>query len=138
MVTFPEPTPDAVNDPGCAVRPYDQLDPTGHALTLDAYGTGKSATTVTFVASGHMPNSNMFFAIDFTPLHIPVATNLVALVGGMIIVSLPTDSSGTVTVPLFIPPQGSLPQTDLYFQTAGMDAAGVVSGSNGIHVAVCP
>ncbi len=62
LVTFPSPTPAAVNDSGSGIRSYDQLDPTAHSLSLAAAGTGAIGTIATLTASNFTANAPTLFA----------------------------------------------------------------------------
>lgn len=137
MVTI-APTPGTLNDAGCGLRTYDQLSPFAHTLDLAATGSGAIGTGVTFTASGLLPNSTAYFALDFFPTHIPVSTTLVALMTGSIVVPMPASPAGTLSVPLFIPNDSGLIDLDVYFQTAGFNASSVFTASNALHLSICP
>ncbi|MBK6941518.1 MAG: CotH kinase family protein [Planctomycetes bacterium] len=137
-VTFAAPTPGTLNDPGCGLRTYDQLSPTAHTLDLSATGSGSISTTVNFTATGMQSNGLGYFALDFTPTHIPLSPTLVALMTGSIVIPLPTDASGSFTVPLFIPNDSGLIGTDVYVQVAGLSSTAVFTASNAVHLSVCP
>ena len=138
FVTFPAPTPDAPNNPGCGAQEYDQLDPTAHNIDMVANGDGTLGTPLAFVVSGLQPSSTAFFALDFTAAHAPVSPSLVALVGGAVVISVPVTPAGSFVVPFFVPNNPTFNGLEFYVQSAGLDAGGVLSGSNAIRVTVCP
>ncbi|MEM7309213.1 MAG: CotH kinase family protein [Planctomycetota bacterium] len=139
MVTFPVPTPNALNDGGCGLRAYDQLDPFGHTLDLDAAGTGAVGTIVTLTASGLEPGSLAYLGFASAPAHIPLGSGTVLLLGGSVsIVPLLADGLGEITLPLGIPNSPLLVGLDVYCQFAGTDAASLVAGSNALHLSICP
>jgi len=135
MVTFPVPTPDAVNDAAIGIRAYDQLDPTAHTLTLGATGSGAIGTTVTFVASNLKPNYPAYFALGSAPDH-QALPNLVLLVQYSKLLKWSADPSGTLTLPIEVPPNPGYVGLDFFFQVAAVDALGAISGSNAIHVTI--
>lgn len=135
MVTFPVPTPDALNDPGSGVRAYDQLDPAAHTLTLDATGTGAIGTILTFQASNLKANGNVKFARGFDPDHRELAA-LVLLLQPSKVLTRSANSSGVMTLSVQVPQNPGLVGREVYFQVGGQDSSGSMNGSNAIHVTI--
>jgi hypothetical protein len=139
QVTFSAPTPDALNDGGCGLRAYDQLDPAAHTLGLTASGTGSLGSVVTFTASGFLPGGPVLFAVDLAPAHLTTTIpGLVLLTGTTSVLTLTADGTGSLVLPAAIPSSGTLIGLDVYCQTAGTDVLGNFAGSNAIHLDVCP
>ncbi len=137
-VTFPAPTPDLPNEPGCGVRAYDQLDPAQHTLTMTAAGGGSLGSTLTFTTDGFLASTSTFFAYGVAPLHVQVTPEIVALMSGNVVFAWPADAAGVATVPLPLPTDTGLIGKKFYFQAAGIDAGGAVGGSNAVHLTICP
>lgn len=137
MVTLAS-TPGTLNDAGCGIRAYDQLNPSAHTLDFAATGTGSIGSAVSFSATGLQASSQAYFALDFFPAHVPVSTTLVALMTGSIVVPMPASGAGSLNVPLYLPNDSGLIGLDVYFQTAGLNTSGVFTASNAIHLSICP
>ncbi len=138
MVTFAVPTPDALNDGGCGLRAYDQLDPSVHAIVLDAAGTASVGSALTFTGTGFQPSGTGIMAVSATPAHFTLTSSVVALVAAPTTFPVGADGAGVVTVPLVLPADPVIAGLNFYVQVAGADAGSNLIASNGINLKVCP
>ena len=141
LVTFADPTPDALNAPGaCGVRRYDMLASENTTIALDVVGTPGIGQSFTFQSLFGPPQTLTPLLVATAPAEIAVPfTSLTLLVDLTFLeLGLPTsDVFGTSQVAVTLPNDPGLVGLTFYLQSYAI-AGAAASGSNALEVRICP
>ncbi|MCA8957264.1 MAG: CotH kinase family protein [Planctomycetes bacterium] len=132
LVTFPKPSPDAPNYTGTGgVRSYSSLDSTLNTMLLGLTGVPKSTTQASLDLAGGPSSSAFLLSVSLTAAHLPFLNGVTLLTsGGGAEVILPTDVSGSATIPFVVP---SPPGVPIYCQALAVGTGGFLA-SNGLEL----
>lgn len=136
-VTFPVPTPGALNDASSGVRAFDQLDPTVHSIALSTSGAPALGSVLTFHVANAPTSAPVLFGWGLTPVHAAV-DQLVALVNPLQYSVLMADGFGDAALALAVPNNPGLIGLDIYSQAANIQTPGMYVGSNALHIVLAP
>ncbi|MAG54974.1 MAG: hypothetical protein CMJ83_01655 [Planctomycetes bacterium] len=140
-VTYPAPTPDALNDPGaCGTRRYGPTDPTAFAMTIDFVPDPTAGQTTTLQLRTAPPLTPVTVFAATAPASIPLAgSNAELLIDPTLtpFVTLGTNVWGEADLYLPLPNLPALAGVTFYFQAAAVTAAGLI-GSTAVEVRICP
>ena len=141
VVTFPTPSPDALNAPGtCGVRRYDMRDPAASGIDLDILGNPAPGSSFTVQLRFGPPQSLHHVLVAFAPSEFPVpGTSLDLLVDLSFIdyLQLNSDNWGDAAYAIGLPNDPALVGVTVYVQAYAI-AAGQLHGSNAVEIRICP
>jgi len=138
-VTYPEPTPGALNAPrACGTRIYKDLDSTSQPILLRLEGLPKVGTTPTLKLSGGPKNGAFLLLLAATPGRTPVPGLFTLMFGSPILAIAPaaSNATGSGQLPLAIPKLPALAGKHVAFQALGFGTTGLTA-SNGLECVVC-
>ena len=141
LVTFPDPSPDALNAPGtCGVRRYDMRDAAASSIDLDILGNPAPGSSFTLQLRSGPPQSLHHVLLAFSPSETSVpGTSLDLLLhpSFLDILQVTSDNWGDADDTIGLPNDPSLIGATAYAQVYAI-AAGQLYGSNAVEIRVCP
>lgn len=138
-VTYPSSTPANSNVMFCGSRQYDAFVALTHRFDLALVGTPRIGTSPLLQLSDGPKSGNALLFFGAAGGHLQLGQDLVLLLGGPALLGpfvIPTNASGTFSLPLAIPNSASTIGQSAFLQVAGTDTTGTTA-SNAVHIIVC-
>ena len=141
-MTFPDPTPDASNQPGpCGLRRFSGLDPAAYTIDYEIVGNLAIGGAISMEIRNGPPNAFHFILVSPSPDEVPApGTNLDILVAPPFVpvVILPSDPNGDLTLFFNVYANQALIGFTAYMQVAAFDVSANLHLSNAVEARICP